>query len=256
MLNSASGCLIQTGPLPDVLTSRPGLSMMSDMRTTLTLDDDLAGLLKQRARNSASPSRKPSIARSAPAWATRRRLGAALRRRPFRIPSGSDPASTSTSSDSSRTNWRRRLSRTKRMILPDVNVLVHAHNADSAVHEHARRWWDACLSGAEGVGLAWATMLGFVRITTNRKVVARPLPVNDVMQRLQDWLALPHVHVAHPSEVPLRAASRAARASRDRRQLTTDAHLAVLAMERGYVLYSTDSDFARFPGLRWANPCQ
>jgi len=79
------------------------------------------------------------------------------------------------------------------MILPDVNVLVHAHNADSAVHEKARRWWDACLSGSEGVGLAWATMLGFIRITTNRKVVARPLSVRDVTARLADWLALPHV---------------------------------------------------------------
>jgi toxin-antitoxin system PIN domain toxin len=84
------------------------------------------------------------------------------------------------------------------MILPDVNVLVHAHNADSAVHEKARRWWDACVSGTEGVGLAWAAMLGFVRITTNRKIVERPLAVSDVMERLAQWLALPHVHVAQP----------------------------------------------------------
>jgi len=38
--------------------------------------------------------------------------------------------------------------------------------------------------------------------------------------------------------------------------MTTDAHLAVLAIERGYVLYSTDTDFARFSGLRWVNPCK
>ena len=38
--------------------------------------------------------------------------------------------------------------------------------------------------------------------------------------------------------------------------LTTDAHLAVLAMERGYILYSTYTDFARFSGLRWVNPCK
>jgi toxin-antitoxin system PIN domain toxin len=142
------------------------------------------------------------------------------------------------------------------MILPDVNVLVHAHNADSAVHERARRWRDSCLSGVEGVGLPWATMLGFVRITTNRKVVARPLPVNDVMQRLQDWLALPHVHVAHPSESHFARLRAQLERLGTAANLTTDAHLAVLAMERGYVLYSTDSDFARFPGLRWANPCE
>jgi predicted nucleic acid-binding protein len=38
------------------------------------------------------------------------------------------------------------------MIMPDVNGLVHAHNADSALHNRARLWWDACLSGTEGIG--------------------------------------------------------------------------------------------------------
>ena len=141
------------------------------------------------------------------------------------------------------------------MILPDINVLVHAHNAESAVHERARLWWDACLAGPEGVGLAWATVLGFVRLTTNRRVVARPLPVHEVMVRIASWLDLPHVHLAQPSErhfVHLRTElERLGTAG----NLTTDAHLAVLAMERGYVLYTTDADFARFPGLRWVNPC-
>ncbi len=142
------------------------------------------------------------------------------------------------------------------MILPDVNVLVHAHNADSAVHEKALRWWDACLSGSEGVGLAWAAMLGFVRITTNRKIVQRPLAVPDVMDRLGQWLALPHVHVAQPSDAHFARLRSELERIGAAGNLTTDAHLAVLAMERGYVLYSTDADFARFPGLRWVNPCK
>jgi toxin-antitoxin system PIN domain toxin len=141
------------------------------------------------------------------------------------------------------------------MILPDVNVLIHAHNADSAVHDRARRWWDACLSGSEGVGLAWATLLGFIRITTNPRIMLRPLPVAAVMTRIASWLELPHIHIPQPSPshfVGLRSAlERLGTAA----NLTTDAHLAVLAMERGYVLYTTDADFARFPGLRWVNPC-
>ena len=36
--------------------------------------------------------------------------------------------------------------------------------------------------------------------------------------------------------------------------LTTDAHLATLAIEHGGELCSTDSDFARFPKLNWTNP--
>lgn len=142
------------------------------------------------------------------------------------------------------------------MILPDVNVLVHAHNSDSGVHEAARGWWDGCLAGSEGVGLAWATILGFVRITTNRKIVVRPLAVGDVMGRIHGWLQLPHIHIAQPSDnhfARLRAElERLGTAG----NLTSDAHLAVLAMERGYVLYSTDTDFSRFEGLRWVNPCR
>jgi toxin-antitoxin system PIN domain toxin len=142
------------------------------------------------------------------------------------------------------------------MILPDVNVLVHAHNPDSTVHSRARHWWDRCLSGSEGVGLASATLLSFIRLTTNRKIVADPLRVHDVMARIESWLDLPHVHLAQPSDthfVRLRTEfERLGTAG----NLTTDAHLAALAMERGYVLYSTDADFARFPGLRWVNPCK
>lgn len=142
------------------------------------------------------------------------------------------------------------------MILPDVNVLVHAHNADSPVHEAARRWWDGCLAGSEGVGLAWAALLGFIRITTNRRIVARPLAVRDVLERIQTWLDLPQVHLAHPSDGHFAALRQALERLGTGGNLTTDAHLAALAMERGYALYSTDADFARFPGLRWVNPCE
>jgi toxin-antitoxin system PIN domain toxin len=142
------------------------------------------------------------------------------------------------------------------MILPDVNVLVHAHNVDSAVHDKARLWWDACLAGTEGIGLAWTTVLGFVRITTNRRIVERPLAVEEAMQRIGTWLDLPHVHIAQPSNTHFARLRAELERIGTAGNLTTDAHLAVLAVERGYVLYSTDADFARFSGLRWVNPCK
>ncbi len=142
------------------------------------------------------------------------------------------------------------------MILPDVSVLVHAHNSDSPVHERARRWWDACLSGTEGVGLAWVTLLGFIRITTNRRVLLRPLAVHDVLGRIEGWLQVPHVHVPHPADGHFAALRRNLERLGTAGNLTTDAHLATLAVERGYILYSTDADFARFPGLRWIDPCR
>jgi hypothetical protein len=99
------------------------------MRTTLTLEDDLAGLLKQRAREFGIPFNE-AVNRAICAG-----IGAATptRRHPapktISHPLGSNRVSISTSSDSSPMSWEWRISRKKSMILPDVNVLVHAHNA-------------------------------------------------------------------------------------------------------------------------------
>ena len=39
-----------------------------------------------------------------------------------------------------------------------------------------------------------------------------------------------------------------------RKRLTSDAHLAAVAVEHRAKLLSGDADFARFPGVRWSNP--
>src|SRR5690348_16368713 len=90
------------------------------------------------------------------------------------------------------------------MILPDVRILVHAHNAGSPQHAAAREWWDAALSGEEPVALPWATVLGFIRITTNRMVLANPMTIGEAISRVEEWLQLPHIRTVHPtSEHPL-----------------------------------------------------
>ncbi len=140
------------------------------------------------------------------------------------------------------------------MILPDINVLVHAHNADSPVHGVARGWWDAALAGTEGIGLAWVTVLGFIRISTHRAILGNPMTPEDACSRIDEWLQLPHVHLAQPAEGHFPRLRRQLKQLGTAGNLTTDAHLATLAIERGYTLCSTDVDFARFPGLRWINP--
>ncbi|MEM7482824.1 MAG: type II toxin-antitoxin system VapC family toxin [Acidobacteriota bacterium] len=140
------------------------------------------------------------------------------------------------------------------MILPDVNVLIHAHNQDSPIHQDALRWWQECLAGRIGVGLAWVTLLGFLRISTHRRILASPLPHRLVLQDIGRWLELPHVHIPHPSERHFQILSRFIDQAGTAGNLTTDAHLAALAIDRGYVLHSTDRDFGRFDGLRWINP--
>ncbi len=140
------------------------------------------------------------------------------------------------------------------MIIPDVNILIHAHNSESRDHEKAREWWDATLNGVEGVGLPWVTILGFIRISTHRGILQAPMTPIEVSSRIEEWLGLPHVHIPVPAEGHFMRLSQVLDRLGTAGNLTTDAHLATLAMERGYTLYSTDVDFARFPGLKWVNP--
>jgi len=80
------------------------------------------------------------------------------------------------------------------------------------------------------------------------------LEVKDANERLDDWLSLPHFHIPDPSRNHFQRLRTSLEAIGTAGNLTTGAHLACLAQERGYLLCSTDADFARFPGLRWKNP--
>lgn len=142
------------------------------------------------------------------------------------------------------------------MIVPDVNVLVHAYNTDSPVHEAARTWWEDTLSDPAPVGLAWAVILGFLRITTHRQILRHPLPVDKSCSHAESWLAQPQVTLLHPGERHASVLFDLLRRLGSAGNLTTDAHLAALAIEHQAELNSTDADFARFPGLRWRNPLQ
>lgn len=140
------------------------------------------------------------------------------------------------------------------MILPDINILIHAHNLESPLHQRAKLWWDQALAGPIGVGIAWVTILGFIRIATHRQILHNPMTPHEACSRIAEWLSLPHVHIALPAEGHFARLQKSLETLGTAGNLTTDAHLATLAMERGYVLCSTDVDFARFANLKWINP--
>ena len=140
------------------------------------------------------------------------------------------------------------------MKLPDVNLLLYAIDEGSARHEPARAWVEERLSGTETLAFSWVVLLAFIRLTTSPRVFQSPLSTSAALDLVDSWLAQPCVAVVHPT-------SRHASVLRDLLEplgtagnLTTDAHLAALAIEHGAELCSTDRDFSRFAGLRWANP--
>ena len=103
-------------------------------------------------------------------------------------------------------------------MLIDANLLLYAIDSGSPFNERAAAWLQDTLNGDRRVGLPWPTIGAFLRISTHPRVATNPLSSADA------W------------------------------GFVTDAQLAALAIEHGLAVCSADTDFARFPGLRWENP--
>jgi len=140
------------------------------------------------------------------------------------------------------------------LILPDINLLVYAYNSDAPDHARARAWWEASLSGMRPVGLAWIVMLGYLRLMTSRSLLIDPFAPSDAVGHVRSWLARPQALILSPGTRHLDLFEGLMQAAGASGQLTTDVHLAALAIEHQAELCSNDTDFARFPGLRWSNP--
>jgi toxin-antitoxin system PIN domain toxin len=140
------------------------------------------------------------------------------------------------------------------VIIADVNLLVLAHNEAAPHHVRARAWWEDLLNERRPVGLAWAAALGFVRVVTHASVLVEPLHPREALARVRTWLAQPEVRVVEPGPRHLSILEDLFQATGVGGSLTTDTHLAALAIEHQAELHSNDADFGRFPGLRWTNP--
>ena len=140
------------------------------------------------------------------------------------------------------------------MIVVDANILLYAIDRDSPRHVRARRWWEETLSGTVDVRLPWIVILAFVRLTTRAAVVKRPLPVEAALEYVDSWLDQPFVAVAEPGPRHWSILKGLLVDAGTGGNLTSDAHVAALAIEAGCPLYSTDADFGRFRGLERVDP--
>jgi toxin-antitoxin system PIN domain toxin len=140
------------------------------------------------------------------------------------------------------------------MKLPDVNLLLYAYDQTSPHHRRARQWLEGELSGTETVGFAWLVLIAFVRISTRAKLTAQPFEPAEAFDIVERWLAQPNAIILHPTERHLGLMRGLVEPLGTAGNITSDAHLAALAIEHGAEVCSADTDFARFPGLRWINP--
>lgn len=135
------------------------------------------------------------------------------------------------------------------MVIVDANVLLYAVDLESAYHERSRSWLDTSLAGAEAVGFAWIALLSFIRIGTNASILANAMTADEATGQVEAWLAAPAAVIAQPTPRHSALLRGLLRDTGTAGNLTTNAHLAVLALEHGADIVSYDRDFARYPGV-------
>lgn len=139
-------------------------------------------------------------------------------------------------------------------MLIDANVLLFAVNTAAPEHARAAAWLEEALNGNRRVGLPWESLTAFVRLSTNPRVVPRPLAPVDAWAFVEAWLAAPTAWVPVPTERHAAVLGDLVHRYRPAGKLVPDAHLAALAIEHGLEIISADTDFARFAEVRWRNP--
>jgi toxin-antitoxin system PIN domain toxin len=142
------------------------------------------------------------------------------------------------------------------MILLDANILIYAVNQDAPLNRKAKAWLESAFSGQETVGISWNVLLAFLRLTTRPGLFRRPLQVDTAFDLISSWLEQTPVTIVHPGPRHLPLLRELLRPLGSAGNLTSDAHLAALAIENGAELCSSDNDFARFRGLKWRNPLE
>ena len=136
------------------------------------------------------------------------------------------------------------------MLIPDVNILVHAWRAESADHARARAWLEDAAGPGEGLGLVDQVAAGAIRVLTQR-VSGLGADINEILLRVDELRAAPGVTIIRPRQNHWAIFSSLCRELSATGNLIPDCYLAALAMENTATFVSRDRFFASVPGLTW-----
>ena len=140
------------------------------------------------------------------------------------------------------------------MILPDVNVLLHAFRRDAADHSAYRAWLDRVVNGDMAYAMSPQVLSSFIRIATHPRIFVQPSSLTEALAFASVLLEQPNCQILQPGQRHWDIFCRLCRSAKAAGNLVQDAWLAALAIESGCEWITTDRDFARFEGLRWRPP--
>jgi len=89
---------------------------------------------------------------------------------------------------------------------------------------------------------------------THRRIMSSPMKPSDAFMKVKEWFATPQVTPINTGTRHLSLMDQLLESTGVAGNLVTDIHIAAIAIEYQAELHSNDSDFSRFPGLKWMNP--
>lgn len=134
------------------------------------------------------------------------------------------------------------------MKIVDANVLLYAANIDLRQHQAAANWLTSALR-TEAVGFPWVSLLAFLRISTNPRAFPTPMQPEQALDLMEVWLSPANAVIVEPTSRHPSILRGLIEQAGTAGNLTTDAHIAALAVEHGAEVVSFDRDFERF-GVR------
>lgn len=140
------------------------------------------------------------------------------------------------------------------MIIPDTNLLIYAYDETSPHHRAAKDWWEQALGGSEPIGIPWIVVLAFTRLMTHPHLCTNPLSVAEVAEIAATWMSSRCVRMIQVGENAPRRFFELLEEAGTGGNLSTDAFIALHAMEHSATLCSNDRDFDRFQGVKVLNP--
>jgi toxin-antitoxin system PIN domain toxin len=132
------------------------------------------------------------------------------------------------------------------MILPDVNVLIYAHQTESPFHEVSREWLSRVMVGQEPVGLWDMSLTAVYRILTHPNVNGTRFEPAQILAALTQLKLAPAAVSVAPGDRYWEILSQVLIRRNVKGGLTSDAMLAALAIEHRCRIATFDKNFAIF----------
>ena len=136
--------------------------------------------------------------------------------------------------------------------MPDVNILVYAHRAETTDHLRYAKWIETLATGPEPYALSEVVLHGFLRVATNGRIFNPPSTTAQAYRFVDSLLARPQCVLLRPGPLHWKIFRDLTNRPRVSGKLIADAVHAAIAIESGCEWVSADTDFALFsPPLRW-----